>query len=150
MLSLQDKYIYDQQFRLRVSRDHTKNWAEIDGQLWLRFIATKPQMLTSPNRKICVDYNSKGAYYRRNCIYMHNCIKCRQLHSALNCNRFVNTGFRSQTAVQPDFNRVSTNQNQRNTNNAGWKYRNKSNYIMSSNFVSRIILTNFSYPPESV
>jgi hypothetical protein len=133
-----------------VSRDHTKNWAEIDGQLWLRFIATKPQILTSPNRKICVDYNSKGAYYRRNRIYMHNCIKCRQLHSALNCNRFVNTGYRSQTAVQPDFNRVSTNQNRRNTNNAGWKYRNKSNYIMSSNFVSRIILTNFSYPPESV
>jgi len=61
MLSLQDKYIYDQQIRLRVSRDHTKNWAEINGQLWLRFIATKPQILTSPNRKICVDYNSKGA-----------------------------------------------------------------------------------------
>jgi hypothetical protein len=42
---------------------------------------------------------------------MHNCIKCRQLHSALNYNRFVNTGFRSQIAVQPDFDRFSTNQN---------------------------------------
>ena len=42
-------YIYDQQFR--VSRDHIKNWAEVDGQLWVRFIATKPQILTSPNRK---------------------------------------------------------------------------------------------------
>jgi len=57
-------------------------------------------------------------------IYMHNCIKCRQLHSALNCNRFY-TLFRSHTAVQPDFDRFSTNQNQKNTNNAGWKYRNK-------------------------
>ena len=118
-------YIYDQQFRLRVSRDHTKNWSEIDGQLWLRFIATKPQILTSPNRKICFDYNFKGSCYRRNCIYMHNCIKCQELHSALNCNRFVNTGFRSQTTVQPDLNRFSTNQNQNNTNNAGWKYQNK-------------------------
>lgn len=26
-------YIYDQQFRLRVSRDHIQNWAEVDGQL---------------------------------------------------------------------------------------------------------------------
>ena len=26
-------YIYDQQFRLGVSRDHIKNWAEVDGQL---------------------------------------------------------------------------------------------------------------------
>ena len=42
-----------------------------------------------------------------------------------NCNRFVKTGFRSQIAVQPDFNRFNRNQNQKNTNNAGWKYRNK-------------------------
>jgi hypothetical protein len=85
-----------------------------------RFNATKPQILTSPNRKNSFDYNYKGSCYRRNCIYMmHNCIKCRQLHSAFNCNRFVNTGFRSQTAVQPDFNRFNINQNQKNTNNAG-------------------------------
>ena len=56
---------------------------------------------------------------------MYNCIKCRQLHSSLNCNRFVITGYRSQTAVQSDFNRLSTNQNQKNTTNAGWKYRSK-------------------------
>ena len=104
-----------------MSREHTKDWSEIDGQLWRRIIATKPQILTIPNRKSCFDYNCKGSCYRRNCIYMHNCIKCRQLHSALNCNRFVNTGFRSQTAVQPDFNRFITNQNQKNTNDAGWK-----------------------------
>ena len=32
-----------------MSRDHTMNWSEIDGQLWLRFIATIPQILTSLN-----------------------------------------------------------------------------------------------------
>jgi hypothetical protein len=74
-----------------------------------RFNATKPQILTSPNRKNSFDYNFKGSCYRRNCIYMHNCIKCRQLHSALNCNRFVNIGFRSRTAVQHDFNRFNIN-----------------------------------------
>ena len=96
-----------------MSRDHPQNWSEINDQLWLRFIATKPQILTSPKRKKCFYYNFKGLCYRRNCIYMmHNFIQCRQLHSALNCNRFVNTGFRSQTAVQPDFNRSNINQNQ--------------------------------------
>ena len=39
---------------------------------------------------------------------MHNCTKCRQLHSALNCNRFVNTGFTSQTAVQTKIKRIQT------------------------------------------
>jgi hypothetical protein len=82
-----------------------------------RYIATKPQIQIENK---CFDYNFKGSCYRRNCIYMmHNCIKCRQLHSAFNCNRFVNTGFRSQTAVQPDFNRFNINQNQKNTNNDG-------------------------------
>ena len=32
--------LYDQQFRLRVSRNPTKSWASIDGELWLRFITT--------------------------------------------------------------------------------------------------------------
>jgi hypothetical protein len=29
-------YTYDQQFRLRVSKDDTKKWSSIDGFLWLR------------------------------------------------------------------------------------------------------------------
>ena len=32
--------LYDQQFRLRVSRNPTKSWASIDGELWLRSITT--------------------------------------------------------------------------------------------------------------
>lgn len=32
-------YQYDKQFRLRVSQDHTKSWAQIDGFIWLQFIA---------------------------------------------------------------------------------------------------------------
>jgi hypothetical protein len=33
-------YKYDQQFRLRMARDHRRSWATIDGQLWLQFVAT--------------------------------------------------------------------------------------------------------------
>ena len=32
--------VYDQQFRLRISRNPTMAWNSIDGELWLRFIAT--------------------------------------------------------------------------------------------------------------
>jgi hypothetical protein len=31
-------YTCDQQFRLRVSKDHTKKWSSIDGFLWLRIV----------------------------------------------------------------------------------------------------------------
>jgi hypothetical protein len=32
-------YQYDRQFRLRVAQNHIKSWAQIDGFLWLHFIA---------------------------------------------------------------------------------------------------------------
>jgi hypothetical protein len=31
-------YTYDQQLRLRVSKDHIKKWSSIDGFLWLRIM----------------------------------------------------------------------------------------------------------------
>jgi hypothetical protein len=31
--------MYDQQFRLRMSLNPTNSWSQIDGTLWLRFIA---------------------------------------------------------------------------------------------------------------
>ena len=32
-------YMYDQQFRLRKSLNPTRPWSQVDGVLWLRFIA---------------------------------------------------------------------------------------------------------------
>jgi hypothetical protein len=32
-------YQYDQQFRLRIAYNQTRTWSEIDGNLWLQFIA---------------------------------------------------------------------------------------------------------------
>ena len=110
-------YTYDQQFRLRVSRDHTKKWSEIDTHLWLRFISARPNDFQSSNRKICYDYNFKGICVRRNCFYMHICLKCRQIHSALNCNRFVNTSYRQNNFVQPGYNKTNAFQKQKNAVN---------------------------------
>lgn len=32
-------YNYDKQFRLRIEQNPTKSWAQIDGNLWLRFVS---------------------------------------------------------------------------------------------------------------
>jgi hypothetical protein len=44
--------VYDQQFRLRISRNPTRAWTSIDDELWLHFIATSVGRSTSipPNR----------------------------------------------------------------------------------------------------
>ena len=39
-------YKYDQQFRLRMARDHRRSWSTIDGQLWLQFVATGGHSVT--------------------------------------------------------------------------------------------------------
>ena len=38
-------YMYDQQFRLRKSLNPTRPWSQVDGVLWLRFIAKEYKML---------------------------------------------------------------------------------------------------------
>jgi hypothetical protein len=75
-------YKYDQQFRLRMARDHRRSWATNDGQLWLQFVATgghivtqnTPCMSYTVNRP-CYDYNFKSYCTRINCIYNHTCIR---------------------------------------------------------------------------
>ena len=87
--SIEKWYTYDQQFRLRVARDHTKSWGCIDSQLWLQFVALgiqKPQIQT--NNK-CYDFNFKGECHRYNCVYKHICIKCSMNHPALLCRKYL-------------------------------------------------------------
>jgi hypothetical protein len=56
-------YQYDRQFRLRVAQNHTKSWAQIDGFLWLQFIAKGAQGVSNAVHdnltKPCFDYNFK-------------------------------------------------------------------------------------------
>ena len=59
-------YTYDQQFRLRVARDHTKNLGINDGQLWLQLIALVIQKKQPPSNNKYFDFNFKGECHRNN------------------------------------------------------------------------------------
>lgn len=88
--------VYDQQFRLRLSRNPNRAWNSIDGELWLRFIATSVGRSTSipPQRTTtqfnCYDYNYKGSCSKLNCAYKHACLKCQLQHPSIYC--FGNLG----------------------------------------------------------
>lgn len=87
---------YDQQFRLRVSRNPTRSWSNIDAELWLRFIAKGSHGQNTGQSRLskypCYDYNFKGQCNRQNCIYRHNCMKCSLLHPACNCFQSMGYG----------------------------------------------------------
>ena len=88
--SFEKCYSYDQQFRLRVSRDHTKKWSSIDGFLWLRILtASTPKQQHADVSNKCYDFNFKGFCNKRNCQYRHACLKCGLDHSSLRCRRFM-------------------------------------------------------------
>ncbi|VDI57159.1 Hypothetical predicted protein [Mytilus galloprovincialis] len=83
-------YSYDQQFRLRVSRDHTKKWSSIDGFLWLRMLTANNQKQQQVNVSYkCYDFNFKGVCNKRNCQYRHACLRCGSDHSVARCRRFM-------------------------------------------------------------
>ena len=83
-------YKYDQQFRLRMARDHTRSWAVIDGQLWLQFVATGNHVAYSNTARAalnrpCYDYNFKTYCTRMNCMFIHTCIRCGKFHPIVYC-----------------------------------------------------------------
>ena len=82
-------YMYDQQFRLRISVNQTRSWSQIDGNLWLRFIAKGALGSQSVSQqRPCYDYNFKKSCFRYNCIYKHTCFKCGGFHPAVICGNF--------------------------------------------------------------
>lgn len=80
--------LYDQQFRLRISMNPLKSWGSIDGELWLRFIATPFNRATSQtsSKYCCYDYNYKGTCNKFSCNYRHACLKCQMNHPIINCS----------------------------------------------------------------
>lgn len=85
---------YDQQFRLRVSRNPSRSWNTIDGDLWLRFIATCTStslgrtnfsQQKTPSKLCCYDYNYKGICNKKPCYYRHVCLKCQAQHPSIHC-----------------------------------------------------------------
>jgi hypothetical protein len=85
-------YMYDQKFRLELNP--TNSWSQIDGTLWLRFIAKGASGLQNStlsnngSQRPCYDYNFKKGSFRRNCIYRHKCMKCGAIHPVALCNHF--------------------------------------------------------------
>ena len=96
-------YAYDQQFRLRVARDHTQKVGLIDGQLWLQLIALDIQKKQPPSNNKCFEFNVKGKCHRTNCFYKHICIKCSMNHPAMHCERYL--GIDTRPVNQRFFNR---------------------------------------------
>jgi hypothetical protein len=80
-------YAYDQHFRLRVVRDHTKNRVLLIGQLWLQLIALGIQKKQPPSNNKYFEFNFKGECHRNNC--KHICIKCSMNHPAMHCKRYL-------------------------------------------------------------
>jgi hypothetical protein len=57
--------MYDQQFRLRKSLNPTRPWSQVDGVLWLRFVAKGASGIqnvnsyNNPQQGKCYDFNFK-------------------------------------------------------------------------------------------
>ena len=83
---------YDQQFRLKMEKDPTRSWAEVDSELWLLFILPNIRNLTAatPHQSQnqigkCYSYNFQGSCYKSPCNYYHVCIKCNAQHPLAFC-----------------------------------------------------------------
>ncbi|MCG7867876.1 MAG: hypothetical protein JAY74_16150 [Candidatus Thiodiazotropha taylori] len=97
---------YDTQFRLRMSKEPTKNWATIDGHLWLSCGLAGDLTVVSQAAAPCYEYNFKGVCSRLNCSYAHTCIKCKVSHPASTCSLFqesknANHSYRGFSNIRP-------------------------------------------------
>lgn len=84
---LQKWLSYDEQFRLRMSKDPTKSWANIDGHLWLMCALTGNMVTKEQKSMSCYDFNFKGFCIKTNCFYTHTCIRCNMGHPILTCGQ---------------------------------------------------------------
>ena len=88
-------YMYDQQFRVHKSLNPTRPWSQVDGVLWLRFIAKGASGIqnvnsySNPQQRKCYDFNFKRGCFRNNCTYLHSSLKCGGMHSASSCFQFI-------------------------------------------------------------
>lgn len=91
---------YDIQFRLRRATNPLLGWSSIDAELWLVYVSSSPvhpptsstdlkktwPITTKPGPYAkCYDFNLKASCTRKNCHYLHLCLKCGQGHPSVNC-----------------------------------------------------------------
>lgn len=111
--------LYDQQFRLRISRNPSRSWSTIDGDIWLRFIlsgnsaAVKPDIQKS--KLHCFDYNYKGRCIKPVCTYKHTCMKCQMKHPSIHCFNINGNQVNAQTCQNNGYGQPTQEVSQFNT-----------------------------------
>ena len=81
---------YDIQFRLRRSKNSLISWENIDAELWLIYmgqatVAERKPTSTLHQHRRCYDFNLKGSCLKKDCRYLHSCLKCEQNHPSIKC-----------------------------------------------------------------
>ena len=106
---------YDQQFRLRIAYNQTRTWSQIDGNIWLQFIAkgalgnrssTAAQFPVS-SQKPRYDFSFKKGCFKTNCLFKHSCIKCGGMHSSAIFNKCKQTNSIKTSYKASPFNKYS-------------------------------------------
>lgn len=104
--------LYDEQFRMRKSKNTKKEWSTIDQELWLLYMysdhdtgATSDlgRQNRAANTLKCYNYNN-GFCNRNPCQYAHRCLKCSGFHPIKNCyaNRTAQGNFTFRQGGQRD------------------------------------------------
>lgn len=104
---------YDEQFRYKMSIDPSKDWGNIDQELWLLYMVDTPKTYQNAGQyrsnagafsniipQKCYGFNYKGMCDRVNCSYAHTCIRCSGAHPLITCslNNVRNQPFRPSLA----------------------------------------------------
>ena len=80
---------YDTQFRLRMSKDPSKNWATIDGHLWLSCGFMETYQLSHNMQHLAMNIISKGCVLGLTVLMLIHAMKCRVTHPACTCNLYL-------------------------------------------------------------
>ena len=97
---------YDEQFRLRIAHNPSRNWGILDNELWLLYMTANSNKSSSTQHHKCFDYNLKANCYKPHCPYIHRCLKCNGTHPSMLCNSanpppsHANNSFRASTPVR--------------------------------------------------
>ena len=83
---------YDQQFRLKLSKNPSGTLGVFDSELWLLYVIPSAKFLTAdtPNQsqnKKCYTYNHHGSYFKALCYYLHLYLKCNASHQLISCSK---------------------------------------------------------------
>ena len=93
-------YRYDREFRIHMSRHHTRKWSVILQQAWSMFLKDKISSNNfergvgqsgqgnGPRCKLCFDFNRGNCTFGKKCKFDHRCSFCNKFgHGSFNCRK---------------------------------------------------------------